>query len=197
MESAHPEQTGAEQAASLESVLEQSLIQAAKRRDKAKLWEPQFTRYVQLKQEPLLLLAYRITGSWNTADDAVQDALVSLHRQLFAKGFDGDNLPGWLTAVTINSALAQRRKENAHKTVPIEDGAEPAAQPGPCPVERQEALAEAYRRIEQLPEQQRRVFNLRYCDNWSYARIATEIGISAATAKRYYRRALTSLKERK
>ena len=189
----------ADQAKTLESVLEQNLLLASKRRDKAKHWEPQFSRYVQLKQEPLLLLAYKITGCWHAAGDAVQEAFIALHRQLFKKGLEGDNhsLAAWLTTTTTNNALGHLRKERARKTVPIDDVAEPEAPPQDCPLERHEAIDEARRRIEQLPEQQRRVFNLRYCDNWSYDRIAAELGISAATAERYYRRAVTSLKAQK
>jgi len=181
----------------LEKVLEESLLTASKQKAKARDWEPQFSRYVELKQERLLRLAYHITGCWHAASDAVQDSFIALHKQLFRRGFEGGSIGGWLTVVTTNNALAYLRKQSIREASPIEDVPEPAAPVSDSPLEHREAIAEAWLRIEQLPEQQRRAFVLRLYEGWSYDRIAAELGTSAATAQRYFYKALDKLERLK
>jgi len=170
----------------LEKVLEEALLTASQQKAKAKHWEPQFSRYVELKQERLLRLAYHITGCWHAASDVVQDSFIALHKQLFRKGFEGASIGGWLTVVTTNNALAYLRREQTRKASPIEDVPEPAAPISDSPLERREAVAEAWLCIEQLPEQQRKVFVLRVIEGWNYSRIAGEMEISPRTAQNHY-----------
>jgi len=196
-EEKHTKSSDRQAANPLEKVLEEALLTASKQKAKAKDWEPQFSRYVELKQERLLRLAYHITGCWHAASDVVQDTFIALHKQLFRKGFEGGSIGGWLTVVTTNNALAYLRKEKIRGAAPISDIDDPAAPSQDCPLERAEALAEAWLRIEQLPEQQRRTFVLRLHEGWSYEHIAAELGTSEATAERYYRRAQASLRAQK
>jgi len=179
----------------LEKVLEEALLTASQQKAKARGWEPQFSRYVELKQERLLRLAYHITGCWHAASDVVQDSFIALHKQLFRKGFEGGNIGGWLTVVTTNNALAYLRKEKIRGAAPISDIDDPAAPSQDCPLERAEAIAEAWRRIEQLPEQQRRALVLRLYEGWSYEAIGERIGVSTATAEQYFCKAMDKLQQ--
>jgi len=181
--------------ATLERVLENSLLSASKQKDKAKSWERQFTRYIELKQDMLLQIACKITGCWHAARDVVQDSFIAFHQQLFRKGFTGDSIGGWLVTVTTNNALGHLRKEKTREAAPISDIDDPAAPSQDCPLERAEALAEVQRRIEQLPEQQRRAFVLRLYEGWSYEAIGQRIGVSAATAKQYCHKAKQQVKQ--
>jgi len=181
----------------LEKVLEEALLTASKQKAKARDWEPQFSRYVELKEERLLRLAYHITGCWHAASDVVQDSFIALHKQLFRRGFEGASIGGWLTVVTTNNSPGHLRKEKIREAAPISDTEEPEAPSEDCPLERAEALAQAWRRIGTLPEQQQRAFVLRLYESWSYDRIAAELGTSATTAQRYFYKALDKLERLK
>ena len=177
----------------LEKVLEEALLTASQQKAKAKHWEPQFSRYVELKQERLLRLAYHITGCWHAASDVVQDTFIALHKQLFRRGFEGSSIGGWLTVVTTNNALAYLRREKTRKASPIEDVSEPAAPVRDSPLEHREAVAEAWKRISRLSEKQRRVFLRRIVDGWPYDMIAGEMDITPGAAKQSFYNAMKKL----
>ena len=178
----------------LGSVLEEDLRLAPSRLAKAREWEPQFNRYVQLEQERLHALAWQITGCWHAAQDAVQDAFIALHHRLLDKGLDG-NIPAWLTRVTTNNALQFLRRQKKSKTVSLTNAAESVPAPSDdCPLEQRETLAQAWQRIDQLPDQQRRVFVLRLLEEWDYEKIAQELKILPATAKSCFYKARTNVK---
>ena len=178
----------------LEKVLEEALLTASKQKAKARDWEPQFSRYVELKQERLLRLAYHITGCWHAASDVVQDSFIALHKQLFRKGFEG-SITAWLITVTSNNALGYLRKQGVRKASPIEDVPEPAAPVSASPIEHREAVAEAWRRIERLPEQERKVFVLRVVEGCSFGEISAELKISPPTARSHYSAARKELRQ--
>jgi len=177
----------------LEKVLEEALLTASKQKAKARDWEPQFSRYVELKQERLLRLAYHITGCWHAASDVVQDSFIALHKQLFRKGFEG-SITAWLITVTSNNALGYLRKQGVRKASPIEDVPEPAAPISDSPLEHREAIAEAWRRIEQLPEQERKVFVLRVIEGMCFDKIAAHLETSGQSARQSYHKACKRLR---
>jgi RNA polymerase sigma-70 factor (ECF subfamily) len=75
----------------------------------------------------LRAVAYRMLGSVNEADDAVQEAWIRLSR------FDSHevaNLGGWLTTVVARVCLDMLRSRAARREVPIVEDAEPAVRDG-------------------------------------------------------------------
>ena len=52
-----------------------------------------------------------------------------------------------------------------------------------------EQAARLLQALQQLPEEDRRIVQLRYLDNWSFEQIATELGVSVATAWRRFQEA--------
>ena len=61
-------------------------------------------------------VAYRMLGSLNDADDAVQDAWVRLSRA----GVDGvDNLGGWLTTIVARVSLNMLRSRTTRREDPL------------------------------------------------------------------------------
>ncbi len=178
----------------LQPILEENLRLASRRRAKAKEWEWQFNRYVQLEQKRLHALAWQITGCWHAAEDATQDTFIALYRRLLDKGLDG-NISAWLTRVTTNNALQFLRRQKKSKTVSLTNAAESIpAPPDDCPLEQRETLAQAQESIDQLPDQQRRVFVLRLLEEWDYEKIAQELNILPATAKSCFYKARTNVK---
>jgi len=137
-----------------------------------------------------------VTRCAATAQDVAQHALITLYEHLSQGRFTASaNLGAWVGQVAFHKAAEHLRRRKLRDAVPLDRVAEDLAQPEPvCPLERAEALAEAFRRIEQLPEQQRRVFTLRVVEGWDYARIASALGITATTAERHYYKAMARLR---
>jgi len=179
----------------LEGILEKQLLLASSRKDTAKNWEQEFGRYIELKQERLLRLAHKITGCWHASQDAVQEASIALHKQLFSVGFEG-SISAWLITTTRNNALQHIRRESKRKTVPLDTDQAYAASPDDCPLEYQESVAEAWERIQKLPAQQQRVLVLRLVQEWEYDRIGKELNIKPAAAKSCFYKALDNLQYR-
>jgi|GEM_PF-3851752 len=180
----------------LEAVLERNLLLASRRGANEKDWEPQFSKYVLLQQDYLLQTAWRITGCYHAAQDAVQDAFIALHTQLFDKGFEG-NITAWLVKVVANNALQHVRRKKNRKVASLESCVgELAIDPVGYPLEEQEAIIEAWKRVSQLPGQQQRVLVHRLIDGWDYGRIATALHVSPVTAKRCFYKALKSARAR-
>jgi RNA polymerase sigma-70 factor (ECF subfamily) len=72
----------------------------------------------------LRAVAYRMLGSVNEADDAVQEAWLRLNR---AAGGGIDNLGGWLTTVVARVCLDMLRSRRSRREAPLEEQApEPA-----------------------------------------------------------------------
>ncbi|MGB7168079.1 MAG: sigma-70 family RNA polymerase sigma factor [Acidobacteriaceae bacterium] len=70
----------------------------------------------------LRAVAYRMLGSLNDADDAVQESWLRLSRN----GAEGvDNLGGWLTTVVARVCLDMLRSRNSRKEEPLERPAAP------------------------------------------------------------------------
>ena len=147
-------------------------------------WDDDFAEYVGLQQARLLAIAQRITGCKHAAEDVVQDALLAFHTHLVRRRLD-DGLGPWLTKVVTNNALLHVRRQRRRKLVPLErqQEAEPTADAPGSGVAGSEALAKAWRRVSQLPEQERQAFVLRVVEGWDYGRIASCLGVSPATAR--------------
>jgi RNA polymerase sigma-70 factor, ECF subfamily len=83
-------------------------------------------------------VAYRMLGSTNEADDAVQEAWLRLSR---AEGTAIDNLGGWLTTVVARVCLDMLRSRTSRREEPFTaDAAEPVAAETPGSSPEQEAL---------------------------------------------------------
>jgi RNA polymerase sigma-70 factor (ECF subfamily) len=86
----------------------------------------------------LRAVAYRMLGSVNEADDAVQEAWLRLHR---AGGGGIENLGGWLTTVVARVCLDMLRTRRSRREAPLEEQPpEPAPGDGAAAGPEQEAL---------------------------------------------------------
>jgi RNA polymerase sigma-70 factor (ECF subfamily) len=73
-------------------------------------------------------VAYRMLGSINEADDAVQEAWLRLSR---SDANEIDNLSGWLTTVVARVCLNMLRSRKLRREEPLENGHEDAHVPDP------------------------------------------------------------------
>lgn len=136
----------------------------------------------------LVLLAYRMCGSWADAEDVVQQVAIEWWR---AKG-EVLNAAGWLTRTTVRRAidvLRARRREAAYvgPWVPEPIVEAPGADPY-VGVEQSDALGMAFLMLlELLTPPQRAVVVLRSL-GYEHAEIAGILDISAGASRQHYTR---------
>src|SRR6201992_2603214 len=92
--------------------------------------DPQaFAELVVRHRDRLWAVALRTTGDREEAADAVQDALLSAHRN--AGRFRGDSaVTTGLHRIVVNACLDRIRRRQAHPTVPFPDGSRDDGAPG-------------------------------------------------------------------
>ena len=163
--------------------------------------------------EPHLALFHsgvrRILGNSPEVQDALQEALISMHRGLPA--FEGRSaFSSWGYAICLRAALMQRRSQSRRREEALERNVDPDA-PGLDPdatgLLREEAQAHAQleeselRRLvteslDLLPEAQRVVFVLRDLEEWDTEAIAAHLEITPALVRQRLHRARVFLQGR-
>jgi RNA polymerase sigma-70 factor, ECF subfamily len=151
-------------------------------------------------KDHLYRIAFRVLGSREEAEDAVQDGLLAATRNL--KSFEGrSQFSTWLTRVVINAALMRRRKMRGYTTTsidrqyPDEGGlslADKIADSRPDPEEtyaREEHLTMVRRGLETLPASYRSALWLRDVEGMSTQEAAQALRISEGTVKSRLHRA--------
>ncbi len=136
-----------------------------------------FTRLYNQTQRRLQRLAARLLGPGPRAEDAVHDTFIKLiqnYGQLRSRS-DGQ-LERWLTVVVKNTALDTLRKEGREEELETQVW-EPAVPPDVGEFEALTAL------IRSMPEDYRRVLELRFLAEWSLQDIAGELGLTEGAVK--------------
>ena len=144
--------------------------------------------------------ARRMLSNEADAEDVAQDVFTQVVRKL--PSFRGEAaLPTWLHRVTVNAALAHRRKRalraQAHVANPADDLLEVGGTDGPeveLLDEEQRALIQ--RAIAALPELYRGVLVLSDVEGLSNADIAEALGLSVPAVKSRLRRARLLLRDK-
>jgi RNA polymerase sigma factor (sigma-70 family) len=145
------------------------------------------------KRAHLRTVAYRMLGSLNEADDAVQEAWLRLSR---ADVSGVGNLGGWLTTVVARVCLDMLRARKARREEPLETGApEPVArQPKPRNPEQEVLLADSIGLallvvLHTLAPAERIAFVLHDMFDLSFDEIAPIVGRSPIAARQLASRA--------
>ncbi len=141
-------------------------------------------------------MALRITGEPASADDALQEGLISAYRAL--DRVEPRNLRGWFVRIVQNAARDAGRRERRHPTIQIQTheeergGAEPrgaavlpagrASDPAEV-VEGRELAAQLRAALREIPEERRTAILLFDVDGYTYAEIAEITESSLGTVK--------------
>lgn len=161
-----------------------------------------FDRYA----EPMLNVAWRVTGDHATAQDVVQDVFVTLPARI--SSFRGESsLSAWLYRIAINRAIDLQRHDvrrpaarlsalpdeqllGAHSPgSAAHEPAEPAEPDDPGTLRVQAALAA-------LSPKLRAIAVLRYVEGLSYEQLAEVLGVRIGTVKSRLNRAHAALAKR-
>ncbi len=148
--------------------------------------------------------AYRLLGNVEDAEDAVQDALLSAHKNL--KQFRGEaQISTWLTTIVCNCARMQLRKRARNMQVSLDSriGEEqeyplfeilPDSRPNPedeC--HKSKLKAQLMKSAARLSPRLRKTFQLRYVDQLSVRETARALGLPIGTVKAQAARARAKL----
>jgi RNA polymerase sigma-70 factor, ECF subfamily len=144
-------------------------------RGESEAFEPLVTRY----QRVLFVIAFRLTGNYEDARDATQNAFVRAYERLDT--YDPSRrFFSWLYRIAINESLNLRRAHKPHEPITT------SLESGRSTDEGLEA-ADASRRVQQalmkLTEEQRQVVVLRHFAELSYEEIGEALRIPEKTVK--------------
>jgi len=145
-----------------------------------------FAVLVRRHRDRLWAVALRTIGDREEAADAVQDALLSAHRN--AAKFRGDSaVTTWLHRIVVNACLDRIRRRQAHPTVPLPDGNRdedrPSAPEPAAPVEDHDTALVVRAALAALPIEQRAAIVLVDVQGYPVAEAAEILGVAEGTIK--------------
>ena len=128
-------------------------------------------------ERPLCQYAYRMTGNFEHARDAVQDTFLKLCRE---ESMDDDRTAPWLFRVCRNRCIDVLRKDKPMQTLTDAQAAVLPA-PGRSPAEEtglRESVSLLLQKLAQLPARQAEVIRLKFQHQMSYREIAAVTALS-------------------
>jgi RNA polymerase sigma-70 factor, ECF subfamily len=167
-----------------------------------------FEELVRRHQTRMLNIAYRMTGNYEDACDAVQETFLSAYRSI--KRFRKEAaFSTWLCTICLNRArnrLKQMRSRTRHEVQPLDDhmDTEEAASardtPSDClsvveQMERKELQEKVQECMNRLEDDYREVLVLRDIQGFSYEEIGDILKVAEGTVKSRLFRARDALKE--
>ena len=136
-------------------------------------------------EKPVLATALRLTGRFDQAQDATQEAFLRLHRNL-ASLVPGQDPGPWLYRVLENVCRDMARNRRSSRLFPMDVKAERTPSAGPDP-ERALSLRERERLLnaglQKLSEHERAAIVLRELHGYSTGDVAGMLGSSEATVR--------------
>ena len=143
-------------------------------------------------------LAYRITGSRSTAEDAVQEALISIWRSGSRYTAHRGTVRSWILGIVHNRAIDVVRRNTVHsKRRASDEGLEEthaAPERTDTEVARRDEAATVRAAIGDLPNEQERVIELAYFGGFSHNEIANMLDEPVGTIKGRMRLGLEKLR---
>jgi RNA polymerase sigma-70 factor (ECF subfamily) len=143
-------------------------------------------------------LAHRVCGRPAMAEDAVQEAFVSLWRARDRYDPVRGSVRAWVLSAVRNRALDVVRREHAKAGRDVFDDASADRVPAPERTELEVERREEGRRIsdalESLPSEQRQVIELAFFGGLTHSEIARSLSLPAGTVKGRMRLGLTRMR---
>ncbi|SFI57111.1 RNA polymerase subunit sigma-70 [Amycolatopsis regifaucium] len=172
--------------------------------------ETAFAALTARHRRELHVHCYRMLGSFDEAEDVVQEALINAWRGLDT--FDGGNFRAWLYRIATNACLDAIRKSErqvpslrSFAEVPwiqpypdrlLDEIAPPDGEPHALAVARETIELAFLAVLQMLPPRQRAVLILRDVLGWAAAETATLLDLSVPAANSALQRGRATLRER-
>ena len=151
-----------------------------------------FHEYVVTRRQPLLRLAYLLTGDAHLAEDVVQTALLRAFRQ-WRRVSRADQPDAYVRRMVVNAYIDGKRRRSSTESPMAPDDLPATAQPDQSHGHAERS--EMWVALAGLPRVQRAVLVLRYYEDLDDARIAELLGSSPATVRSNASRALAKLRK--
>jgi RNA polymerase sigma-70 factor (sigma-E family) len=151
-----------------------------------------FTRFVAARWRALTHTAYLLTGDFHEAEDLVQTTLAKVYPHW--RRLRTDTVEHYVRRALVNTNRSRyRRRRVVQFLLPVLPDTRPAHENGTGvgSIGEHDALAAA---LSQLPQRQRAVVVLRYCEDMSVEEVADILGCSAGTVKSQASRGLDKLR---
>lgn len=148
--------------------------------------------------------AWRLTGSWEDAEDTLQEVFLRLARHA-PRIRNGSAVSSWIFRTTVNCAQDRLRRRRA--TIRLDDGGAVADRVVAVvslrrdaerreAAEREDMIGRIEAEVPGLPERQAAVFVLRVYQRLSHAEIAEALKCGEATVRSHYSLACRFLREK-
>jgi len=158
--------------------------------------EKVFTVIVKRYQEKIYWQIRRLVITHEDADDVMQNVFIKAWNGL--QNFREDaKLYTWLYRIAVNESLSHLEQQKRKSSISFDDVSEVmenklVAEKG---FDEQKAVWKLQLAIQQLPEKQRLVFNLRYFDEMSYEDMSQVLETSVGALKASYHHAVKKIEE--
>ena len=157
-------------------------------------WEASFYQIVEQYSERLLYCAISILKSETQAQDALQEGMISIWKNLHR--FEGKSHPfTWCYSIVRNAALTELKRENRHKSSDVDSLSHAAISPVDLKWDGDEISKKVQEVLAKLPEKQQMVFELRYYQDLSFKEISELTGTSTGALKANYHHAKIKMEE--
>lgn len=148
-----------------------------------------FDDWVGARVPALMRFAYLVTGSQQTAEDAVQSALTRACER-WSRVSRTDDPDAYVRRMVVNAHVSAWRRSGRRELSVAEVRDTASADPAESV-----ATGDAVWRVcGTLPPQQRAAVVLRYYEDLEYAEIAVVLGVTQATARSHVHRALAAMR---
>jgi RNA polymerase sigma factor (sigma-70 family) len=134
--------------------------------------------------------AYRITGDFDWAGEAIQDAFLQVFRHIGSFG-QRSTLGAWIKSIVVRTALQKVNRRQNRFDAWEDDQVDTVLDWGSSPIDAM-LLEQA---IQQLPEGARAVFVLAEVEGYAHREIAEMLGVSEGTSKSQLSAAKKRLRE--
>lgn len=157
---------------------------------KRKIKKEDFEHIIDEYQDRMFSFAFFRTGSYESAQDLVQDLFVRLYEN--REQYEVDNLKAYLFKSLLNACMDYKRKESRTPRVPLDSLQD-------VPDVEETKCVQEYVRIEtmlrDLPDEQAEVVKMKFVDDFSFVEIADLLNLSVNTVKSRYRYAVDNLRK--
>ncbi len=157
-------------------------------------FEKGFRLLMQKYQERLYWHIRRMVGTHDDADDVIQNTFIKVYRNI-QKFEKKSKLYTWLYRIATNETLTFLKKRDRHNTSSIddEDNTIMYSLKSEVQVEAETVQQQLEKALEQLPDKQRLVFNMRYYEEMPYQQIADILKTSVGGSKANYHHAVKKI----